>query len=144
MIAEPPPRRTASQKGYMRAGTLLASFRYAFAGVRHLFLTQRNAQIHAAIGVIAVAFGVAFQISQAEWLSLVIISALVVAAEGVNTAIEAIVDMVSPEYHPLAKVAKDVGAGTVLLTAIAAVIVGLIVFLPRLLELAATLLRLNI
>jgi len=117
-----------------RAHTLIVSFRYAFAGIRYLLWTQRNAKIHCAIGVLAVALGLLLRIGQAEWLALVLVIALVLLTEGFNTAIEAAVDLASPDYHPLAKIAKDVSAGTVLLAAIAAVVVGLIIFLPRLLE----------
>lgn len=113
-----------------RAATLWLSFRYAFAGLWHLLSTQRNAQIHCIVLIAAVALGVAFGISRIEWALLVLTCALVLAAEGANTAIEAAVDLASPEFHPLAKIAKDVAAGTVLLTAIAAVIVGLILFGP--------------
>jgi diacylglycerol kinase (ATP) len=118
-----------------RAATLLLSFRYAFAGIAYLLWTQRNAKIHTAIGVAAVALGFLLRIERGEWLALVLTIVLVLAAEGVNTAVEAAVDLASPAYHPLAKVAKDVAAGTVLLTAIGAVIVGLILFLPHLLPL---------
>ena len=116
-----------------RAHTLIVSFRYAFAGIRYLLWTQRNAKIHCAIGVLAVALGLLLRIGQAEWLALVLVIALVLLTEGFNTAIEAAVDVASPDYHPLAKIAKVVSAGTVLLAAIAAVVVGLIIFLPRLL-----------
>jgi diacylglycerol kinase (ATP) len=118
-----------------RAATLLLSFRYAFAGIAYLLWTQRNAKIHTAIGVAAVALGFLLRIERSEWLALVLTIVLVLAAEGVNTAVEAAVDLASPAYHPLAKIAKDVAAGTVLLTAIGAVIVGLILFLPYLLRL---------
>jgi diacylglycerol kinase (ATP) len=127
----PPPPRAS------RAATLLLSFRYAFAGIRYLLWTQRNAKIHTALGLAAVALGFLLRIERDEWLVLVLTIALVLAAEGLNTAIEAVVDLASPVYHPLAKIAKDVAAGTVLLTVIASVIVGLILFLPRLLSLFA-------
>jgi diacylglycerol kinase (ATP) len=116
----------------MRAATLVSSFRYAFAGLRYLLWTQRNAKIHTAIGLAVVGLGFALGIDRYEWLVLILTIAMVLAAEGVNTAVEAAVDLASPGYHPLAKIAKDVGAGTVLLTAIAAVIVGIVLFLPRL------------
>ncbi len=115
-----------------RALTLLASFGFAFAGIRYLIGSQRNAKIHCAFALLAVAFGLGFRIGQAEWLALVLTIVLVLALEGVNTAIEAVVDLASPQHHPLAKVAKDVSAGAVLLGAIASVTVGLIIFLPRL------------
>ena len=116
----------------MRSTTVANSFRYAIAGLRYLLWTQRNAKIHTAIGLAAVALGFVLGIDRYEWLTLTITITIVLAAEGVNTAIEAAVDLASPSYHPLAKIAKDVGAGTVLLTAIAAVIVGMLLFLPHL------------
>ncbi|HEU5014570.1 MAG TPA: diacylglycerol kinase family protein [Roseiflexaceae bacterium] len=116
----------------MRAATLFASFRYAFEGIVYLFRTQRNAQIHAAVSFSIVLLGAAFQISQSEWLAIVLAIMIVIGAEGANTAIEAVVDLVSPSYHPLAKIAKDVAAGTVLLAALGAVVIGMIIFLPRL------------
>lgn len=124
--AHPPPA------GHMRAATLLASFRYAAAGVRYLLWTQRNAKIHTAIGLAAAGLGLALGIDRYEWLALLITITIVLAAEGVNTAVEAAVDLAAPGYHPLAKIAKDVGAGTVLLTAIAAVLIGMLLFLPHL------------
>jgi diacylglycerol kinase (ATP) len=126
---QPPTKTTPA-----RAATLLLSFRYAFAGIGYLLWTQRNAKIHTALGVAAVVLGFLLRIERGEWLALVLTIVLVLAAEGVNTAVEAAVDLASPAYHPLAKVAKDVAAGTVLLTAIGAVIVGIIIFLPHLLE----------
>jgi diacylglycerol kinase (ATP) len=137
MIAPPPkpsqPRAAGSEQVHMRAATVASSFRYAFAGLRYLLWTQRNAKIHTAIGLAAVALGFVLGIDRNEWLTLTLMITIVLAAEGVNTAIEAAVDLASPTYHPLAKIAKDVGAGTVLLTAVASVIVGLLLFLPHLL-----------
>jgi diacylglycerol kinase (ATP) len=127
-VDSPPPKPS-------RAATLLLSFRYAFAGIGYLLWTQRNAKVQTALGLAAVALGFLLGIERAEWLALVLTIALVLAAEGINTALEAVVDLASPNYHPLAKVAKDVAAGTVLLIAIASVIIGLIIFLPRLLSL---------
>lgn len=115
-----------------RAPTLLSSFRYAFAGLGYVLWSQRNARIHVAAGLLATALGFLLRIDRSEWLALALTITLVIAAEGVNTSIEAAVDLASPGYHPLAKVAKDVAAGTVLLTAIAALVIGAIIFLPRL------------
>jgi diacylglycerol kinase (ATP) len=120
-----------------RAHNRLASFGYAFAGIFYLFRTQRNAQIHAAAAIAVVALGLALGVERADWLALAVMITLVFAAEGLNTAIEAVVDLASPQRHPLAKVAKDVAAGTVLLSAFGAVVVGAIVFLPRLWAIAA-------
>jgi diacylglycerol kinase (ATP) len=139
MIAPPPadpsPPEAAQLPAPSRAATLLVAFRYAFAGIGYLLWTQRNAKIHIALGLAAVVLGLLLRIERGEWLALVLVIALVLVTEGVNTAVEAAVDLASPGYHPLAKTAKDVAAGTVLLAAIASIIVGLIVFLPRLLAL---------
>jgi len=139
MIAQPPVKPTRSDSrpngAHKRATTLISSFRYAFAGMRYLLWTQRNAKIHSAIGLAAIGLGVMLGIDRYEWLALLVMITLVIAAEGVNTALEAVVDLTSPEYHPLAKIAKDVGAGTVLITAIASVIVGMVLFLPHVLPL---------
>jgi diacylglycerol kinase (ATP) len=137
MIASPPPRpRQAtpepSNDAHMRAATLVSSFRYAFAGLWHLLWTQRNAKIHVALGLAASLLGLLVGLERYEWLALALAITLVLATEGVNTAIEAVVDLVAPDYHPLAKVAKDVGAGTVLLASIGSIVVGLILFVPRL------------
>ncbi|MFV9504720.1 MAG: diacylglycerol kinase family protein [Oscillochloridaceae bacterium umkhey_bin13] len=123
-----PARRTIDY----RIGPLLAAFGYAFAGLRYLLLTQRNAQIHCLVAACAIALGAVLQIARWEWLVLVLIITLVLAAEGFNTALEAAVDLTTTARHPLAKVAKDVAAGTVLLCAISAVIVGCLIFLPHL------------
>jgi diacylglycerol kinase (ATP) len=138
MIAPPPrkpskPRVAQPEQAHMRAASVADSFRYAFAGLRYLLWTQRNAKIHTAIGLVAIALGFVLRLDRYEWLTLTLTIAIVLAAEGVNTALEAVVDLASPKYHPLAKIAKDVGAGTVLVTAVAAVLVGLLLFLPHLL-----------
>ncbi|GIV98680.1 MULTISPECIES: diacylglycerol kinase family protein [Roseiflexus] len=119
----------------------LRSFLFAFAGIGHLLRTQGNAQIHVVAGSVAIVLGFFFNIDRGEWLALALTITLVLAAEGVNTAVEAVVDLVTPGFHPLAKIAKDVAAGTVLLTAIGAVAVGVIVFLPRLWTLVAPLIQ---
>ena len=113
---------------------IVRSFAFAIAGVVHLFRTQRNARIHLMLGVLACGLGLWLHISRAEWAVVVFTIALVIILEGVNTAIEAVVDLASPEIHPLAKVAKDVGAGMVLVAAIASVTVGLLIFGPPLWE----------
>ncbi len=95
--------------------------------------TQVNARIHLGATVVVVAAGFLCKLSAGEWMAIVAVIGMVWTAEGLNTAIEAVVDLVSPEYHPLAGRAKDVAAGAVLCAAIAAVVIGVIVFGPRLL-----------
>jgi diacylglycerol kinase len=109
----------------------IKSFSYAFKGIATLFSSQPNARIHAVALGIAVSFGFYFKIEKTEWLAITLIAALVLSAEAMNTAVEFVVDLVSPDYHPLAGKAKDVAAAAVLLAAFGAVIVGLIIFLPR-------------
>ncbi|HSD84618.1 MAG TPA: diacylglycerol kinase family protein [Anaerolineae bacterium] len=114
---------------------LIRSFGYAFAGLGHGLHTQVNLRIHVAITIGVVAAGLLLQISTVEWAILVVTIMIVMAAELFNTALEALIDRVGPEYHPLSKVAKDTAAGAVLIGAIGAVIVGLLIFGPRLLAL---------
>jgi diacylglycerol kinase len=111
---------------------IVRSFAFAIAGVAHLFRTQRNARIHLILGVLSCGLGAWLHISRSEWAVVIFTIALVIILEGVNTAIEAVVDLASPAIHPLAKVAKDVGAGMVLIAAIASVTVGLLIFGPPL------------
>lgn len=119
---------------------LIRSFGFAFAGVGAMLRTQRNAQIHTVAMIVVVAAGGLFGVTADEWIALILATALVLALEGLNTALEAVVDLVSPQPHPLAKKAKDVAAGAVLIGAIGAALVGCIIFLPRLLALLASLL----
>ncbi len=111
----------------------LASFGYAFSGLRYCFRTQRNFRIHLAIAIAIALLGIFLSLTWVEWAVFAMMVVLVLAAEMINTMIEALVDLVTVEYHPLAKVAKDVAAGVVLLTAIGAVVVGVLIFLPKLL-----------
>jgi len=104
----------------------LRSFRYAFKGLRHC-LRERNFRFHTALA--AYMFGYLllfdwFTLTRGEWAALVLVVALVLFSEAVNTSLEALVDLVSPETHPLAAKAKDVGAAAVLVCSIGAVAVG--------------------
>ncbi len=87
---------------HTRAATLDASFRYAFAGLFYMLVSQRNAKIHCLIGALALGMGLVLGISRVEWAVVLLTCALVIVAEGANTAIEAVVDLASPEFHPLA------------------------------------------
>lgn len=111
----------------------LLSFKYAGQGIWTLFSTQPNARIHLFILVMVVAAGFWFSISTMEWLILVLTFGIVLIAEGFNTALEFLTDLVSPDPHPLAGKAKDVAAGAVLIAALTAVIVGMIIFIPKML-----------
>ena len=111
---------------------LLRSFAYAFAGVAYIVRTQRNARIELAIGLGAVVLGLWLGLTPLEWAVLVITIALVVVLEWINTSLELAVSLASPERNPAAKAAKDVAAACVLLGATTSVVVGLLLFAPRL------------
>jgi diacylglycerol kinase len=111
---------------------LLRSFRFAFAGLGFLLRTQRNARIHVIVGAIACALAAWLRVSRVEWALIVFTIALVLILEGLNTAVEAAIDLASPQIHPLAKAAKDLAAGMVLVAAIASVAVGLLILGPPL------------
>lgn len=110
----------------------IAAFGHAFRGWGHVLKTQQNAWIHSLIASMVIAMGVWLELSTHDWAIIVLTIAMVFSAEFINTAIEAVVDLASPNRHPLAKVGKDVGAGAVLVAALAAVIVGLLVLGPPL------------
>jgi diacylglycerol kinase len=113
----------------------LQSFKFAFQGIADLFRSQPNARIHLAVAVVVVAMGAYLGLSVAEWCMVSLLITLVLALEAVNTALEYLTDLVSPEYHPLAGKAKDAAAGAVLIMTIGAVIGGLLIFLPKLSDL---------
>jgi len=113
------------------------SFGYAGRGVLVLVRSQHNAWIHLAFTVVVVGLGFGLGISALEWCAIAIAIGAVWAAEGFNTAIELLADASVPEHHPEVGRAKDVAAGAVLLAAVAAAVVGAVVFLPRLVALVS-------
>lgn len=112
----------------------LQSFRYAFNGIKLLVTGEPNAWIHCLAAICVVIAGAVLGLTSMEWIVVVIAIGSVLAAEAVNSSIEALADLVSPEYNEAIKRTKDLAAGAVLLTAIAAAIVGLILFVPKLLD----------
>lgn len=108
------------------------SFRYAFEGWWYVLRTQHNTWIHAVVSVLVFVLAFWLGISRLEWAVLVLTTTAVWMGEFANTALEAVVDLVQPDYHPLAKAAKDVAAATVLVGAIGAVIIGLLILGPPL------------
>lgn len=121
--------------GYMKNGTLLDSFKYAFIGIFTALKEERNLFIHAIFMILVIFAGIGLQINIYEWFICIILFLVVISAELFNTAIEATVNLACQEIHPLAKKAKDISAGAVLITAIGAAIIGLIIFVPKLLNL---------
>lgn len=110
----------------------------AWNGILHTIRTQRNMQIHLAVTILVLPALWWLEIPRGDRLLVFFAIGLVLALETVNTAIEAAVDLVTKEQHPLAKIAKDAGAGAVLIAVIAAVLIGLYVFLPPLLAFLTT------
>ena len=117
-----------------RFRSLPGSFKYAFSGFKTALQKEPNFQIHVVIGVAALLLGAFLGLSRPEWITLLFTISFVLILEFWNTAIEAIVDLVSPELHPKAKVAKDVSAAAVLLGAFISVVIGVLLFLPKILN----------
>ena len=120
-----PPKRTGL------AGRV-ASFGHALRGLRVLVATQANARIHVVATVLAIVAGCSFGLMPLEWCAVAAAIGIVWLAEGLNTALEFLTDLVLPEQHPLAGKAKDVAAGAVLAASIAAAGIGAIIFGPKL------------
>lgn len=112
-------------------GSLAASFRHAFEGIFTCIRHERNMKIHCCMAILVVFGGTVLRISLREWIECLILFGLVMSLEMVNTAVESVVDLVTDEYRPLAKKAKDVAAGAVLISAIMAAIIGCIIFVPK-------------
>ena len=116
----------------MRSRSIVESFRFAFSGLWYALRTQRNTRIHLLIAAAVVALGLWLGLSPTQWAVLALTVGFVLVGEMLNTVAEVLVNLVSPGYHPLAKVVKDVTAGAVLLAAIISGIVGLLVLGPPL------------
>ncbi|MMZ44128.1 Undecaprenol kinase [compost metagenome] len=124
----------------MRRQPWRMTFRYAAEGVMYALRTQVNMRIHVAVALLVIVAGLTLHISRLDWLFVCVAIAIVIVAELFNTAVEAAVDLISPDIHPLAKAAKDTAAGAVLLAAVFAVIIGIFVFYRPLLTLMSQLL----
>jgi diacylglycerol kinase (ATP) len=111
-------------------GARLRSFVYAGRGIRTMLVSQHNAWIHAVVTLVVVASAIAFGVGGFEWLALILAVVAVWTAESLNTALEFLCDVASPEFHPLVEKAKDVAAGAVLICAFGAAAAGAIVFAP--------------
>lgn len=109
------------------------SFKHAWDGIKYASSTQPNFRVHAIIGALVIVFAIVLQVSLVEWIVLLLTITLVIVAEMINTSIEAMTDLIEEKHHRHAKIAKDVSAGMVLISAISAVIVGLVIFVPKIL-----------
>ena len=113
---------------------LTNSFKYAFEGIVQAYIGEQNLKIHTVIACLVILFGFILKISYVEWLVCLILIGLVLMAEFFNTSIEYLVDLASPEVHPLAKATKDTASAGVLMMAIISAIIGLIIFVPKLIS----------
>lgn len=127
----------------MRERSWRLTFRHAWEGIVYASRTQINMRVHVAAALLVGLMGYILHISAIDWLFVITAMALVLVAEMINTAIETTVDLISPEFHPLAKIAKDTAAGAVLMAAVFAVIVGCIVFYEPVMHIAGQLLSLR-
>jgi len=125
---------TADRRSAIPRTGFLRSFSFAGQGVWHVVRTQRNMRVHLAAAAAVIILALILRVGAVDWACLLGVIGLVLTAEALNTVVEAIVDLCTDEFHPLAKVAKDVAAGAVLISSVAAVGVGIAVFLPRLLR----------
>ena len=113
---------------------LVNSFQYAWQGIKQAYRGEQNLKIHTFIAILVIVFGFFLRISYTEWLVCLLLIGLVIMAEFINTAIEYVVDLASPAVHPLAKAAKDTASAGVLMMAIISAIIGLVIFVPKIIE----------
>jgi len=125
-------RDKLKEKSFKR---LFKSFKYAIEGIIYAFKYEQNIIVHTLVMILVILLGIIVKLSIFEWLICLILFGLVIATEMINTAIEATVDLACDKKHPLAKIAKDTASGAVLVFAITASIAGIIIFLPKIIEL---------
>lgn len=116
------------------------SFIYAWTGLKHAIRHEQNMKIHILIAIIMISFAFLLKIPLYEKLILLLVIGIVISLEVVNTAIERVVDLVTKEYHPMAKIAKDVSAGAVFIFSFFAVVIGILIFYRPIVEIVKTLL----
>lgn len=122
-------------KNKKKSKNIIESFKYAIEGIVFGIKNVRNLKIHLFFTVLVIVGGILFKISNIEWLILLLFIALVISLELVNTAIEETVNLAMPNIHPVAKIAKDVAASAVLVSAMISFIAGFIIFLPKIIDL---------
>ena len=113
---------------------LINSFKYAFEGLKYAFIYEQNLTVHILATILVIILGFLFKISIFEWLVIFLIIGLVIATELINTSIEATIDLVTDEINPLAKIAKDTAAAAVLIFGLTALIVGALIFIPKIIN----------
>ena len=125
-------RDSIKVKGFKR---LINSFKFALDGLGYAFKYEQNILVHFTVMIIVIIMGIFLKISFIEWLICLILFGLVIATELINTSIEATIDLLTDKIHPLAKIAKDTASAAVLVFALTAIIVGLLIFLPKIIML---------
>ena len=110
------------------------SFKYAVTGIISAFKTEQNLLVHTIVAIIAIVLGILLKLSTLEFAIVALVIGLVVTAEMINTSIEYTIDMAMPAINPLAKMAKDVASGAVLFSALASIAVGLLIYLPKIID----------
>jgi diacylglycerol kinase len=113
---------------------LFKSFKYSYEGIKYAYTKEQSMTIHLTITAFVIMAGIIYQITYTEWLLCIVMIAIILAIELLNTSIEAVVDLACPKIHPLAKIAKDTASGAVLIFAIAAFVIGLMIFLPHVID----------
>ena len=129
-MSDDSPSNDTQENSFLR--TRIRSFGYAFRGIRAFIASETHAKIHLAAAVGVITMGVSCSVSAVEWCILVLAIGLVLSAEAFNSAIETVVNLVTPDQHPLAGRAKDIAAGAVLIAAVTSAVVGAIIFIPKL------------
>ncbi len=125
-------RDKLKQRGFKR---LFKSFKYAFDGLKYAFKYEQNILVHTLATILVIIFGIYFKLSSLEWVAIFLSIGLVIATELINTSIEATIDLITNQINPLAKIAKDTAAGAVLVFGFTALVIGLIIFLPKIMGL---------
>ena len=115
----------------IRKNSQLSSFRLAILGILTAIKQERNVKIHLVITILVIILGLLNDLSKQEWMFIAFCIGLVISLELINTAIERVVDLVTSEYHPLAKEAKDIAAGAVFIAALLSIVIGGIIFIPK-------------
>ena len=134
MVSEEKIRKKVKKKLKIDNKRLVNSFKYAKEGIIQSYKGEQNLKIHTFIAILVIIFGFFLKISYLEWLVCLVLIGLVLMAEFFNTAIEYVVDLASPKIHPLAKAAKDTASAGVLMMAIISAIIGLVIFVPKLIN----------
>jgi len=119
------------QFGFKR---FLKSFKYSLQGLKYAYMNEQSMFIHTIVTILAIIMGLVFKISSLEWIITISLLSLTASLELLNTAIEALCDMITKEYHPLAKIAKDTGSAAVFLTSMVGLVAALIIYVPKIIE----------